>query len=179
MVESVGEGVTSVSVGDHVIPLYIPEWYFLFADPSRNCKFCKSGKTNLCSIVRSSQGAGLMPDNTSRFTDEAGATIFHYMGTSTFSGILSLSLSLEYSVVLEISLAKVDKAAPLNVFHLQPHTACLSPRMWYYYRIRGCCKHGGCREGILRRCLWSRYFRFVLTPRRCRIERHSGMFPSI
>jgi S-(hydroxymethyl)glutathione dehydrogenase/alcohol dehydrogenase len=106
IVESIGEGVTSVSIGDHVgtppslikVPLYIPE--------CRTCKFCLSGKTNLCSIVRETQGAGLMPDNTSRFAcKETGTPLFHYMGTSTFS---------EYTVVLEISLAKVNKSAPLN-----------------------------------------------------------------
>ncbi|KAL5033390.1 hypothetical protein RTP6_001363 [Batrachochytrium dendrobatidis] len=96
IVESIGEGVTSVAVGDHVIPLYIPE--------CRNCKFCKSGKTNLCSVVRNTQGRGLMPDETTRFTCK-GKQIFHYMGTSTFS---------EYSVVLEISLAKVDPIASLE-----------------------------------------------------------------
>ncbi|KAI9326768.1 alcohol dehydrogenase class III [Zopfochytrium polystomum] len=96
IVESVGEGVTSVQPGDHVIPLYIPE--------CRACKFCKSGKTNLCSVVRETQGAGLMPDRTSRFTCK-GQKIFHYMGTSTFA---------EYTVVLEISIAKVTTAAPLE-----------------------------------------------------------------
>ncbi|KAI9340268.1 chaperonin 10-like protein [Obelidium mucronatum] len=96
IVESVGEGVTSVVPGDHVIPLYIPE--------CRTCKFCTSGKTNLCSIVRETQGAGLMPDHTSRFTCK-GQKIFHYMGTSTFS---------EYTVCLEISVAKVTPQAPLE-----------------------------------------------------------------
>jgi len=95
-VESVGEGVTSVQVGDHVIPLYIPE--------CRDCKFCNSGKTNLCSVIRITQGKGLMPDGTSRFTCK-GQTIFHFMGTSTFS---------EYTVVAEISVAKITKEAPLN-----------------------------------------------------------------
>ncbi|KAJ3023330.1 NAD/NADP dependent alcohol dehydrogenase [Thoreauomyces humboldtii] len=96
IVESIGEGVTSVAVGDHVIPLYIPE--------CRECKFCKSGKTNLCSVVRVTQGKGLMPDGTSRFTCK-GKQLFHYMGCSTFA---------EYTVVLEISLAKVDKSAALD-----------------------------------------------------------------
>ncbi|KNC97154.1 alcohol dehydrogenase class-3 [Spizellomyces punctatus DAOM BR117] len=96
VVESVGEGVTSVQPGDHVVPLYIPE--------CRECKFCKSGKTNLCSVVRVTQGQGLMPDSTSRFTCK-GKPIFHYMGCSTFS---------EYTVALEISVAKVDKTAPLD-----------------------------------------------------------------
>lgn len=96
IVESVGEGVTSVQVGDHVIPLYTAE--------CGECKFCKSGKTNLCQAVRATQGQGLMPDGTSRFTCR-GQTIYHYMGCSTFS---------EYTVLPEISLAKVNPAAPLE-----------------------------------------------------------------
>ncbi|KAJ3129391.1 NAD/NADP dependent alcohol dehydrogenase [Nowakowskiella sp. JEL0407] len=96
IVESVGEGVTSVVPGDHVVPLYIPE--------CRNCKFCKSGKTNLCSVIRVTQGQGLMPDGTSRFTCK-GQKIFHYMGTSTFS---------EYTVVAEISVAKIQPEARLD-----------------------------------------------------------------
>ncbi|KAH9938503.1 glutathione-dependent formaldehyde dehydrogenase [Fomitopsis serialis] len=76
IVESVGEGVTSVSVGDHVIPLYTAE--------CRECKFCKSGKTNLCGSVRATQGRGLMPDESVRFTCK-GQPINHFMGTSTFS----------------------------------------------------------------------------------------------
>ncbi|KAL2915495.1 hypothetical protein HK105_204896 [Polyrhizophydium stewartii] len=96
IVESVGEGVTTVAPGDHVIPLYIPE--------CRECKFCRSGKTNLCSVVRTTQGRGVMPDGTTRFTCR-GQPILHYMGTSTFS---------EYTVVLEISLAKVTPSAPLD-----------------------------------------------------------------
>eukprot|EP01130_Rhizamoeba_saxonica_P007215 TRINITY_DN2911_c1_g1_i1.p1 TRINITY_DN2911_c1_g1~~TRINITY_DN2911_c1_g1_i1.p1 ORF type:complete len:383 (-),score=86.08 TRINITY_DN2911_c1_g1_i1:29-1177(-) len=96
IVESVGEGVTSVQPGDHVIPLYIPE--------CNECKFCKSGKTNLCSIIRSTQGAGVMPDGTSRFTCN-GQSLFHFMGTSTFS---------EYTVCAEISVAKVNPEAALD-----------------------------------------------------------------
>ncbi len=96
LVEAVGEGVTSLAVGDHVIPLYTAE--------CRQCKFCLSGKTNLCSSVRATQGKGLMPDGTSRFSLE-GKPVFHYMGTSTFS---------EYPVLPEVSLAKVSKAAPLD-----------------------------------------------------------------
>jgi S-(hydroxymethyl)glutathione dehydrogenase/alcohol dehydrogenase len=96
VVESIGEGVSTLAVGDHVIPLYIPE--------CRECKFCKSGKTNLCSIVRSTQGQGLMPDGTVRFTCK-GQDIFHYMGTSTFS---------EYTVVPEIAVAKISPLAPLG-----------------------------------------------------------------
>ena len=70
IVEAIGEGVTSVAVGDHVIPLYTPE--------CGQCKFCKSGKTNLCQAIRATQGKGLMPDGTSRFSYK-GQTIFHYM----------------------------------------------------------------------------------------------------
>ena len=96
IVVEVGSGVTSLSVGDHVIPLYIPECGV--------CRFCKSGKTNLCQSVRATQGKGLMPDGTSRFSIN-GKTLYHYMGTSTFS---------EYTVLPEISVAKVNKAAPLE-----------------------------------------------------------------
>ncbi|MGL5661366.1 MAG: S-(hydroxymethyl)glutathione dehydrogenase/class III alcohol dehydrogenase [Aeromonas sp.] len=96
IVESVGEGVTSVKVGDHVIPLYTPE--------CGECKFCKSGKTNLCQKIRATQGKGLMPDGTTRFSKD-GQPIYHYMGTSTFS---------EYTVLPEIAIAKVDPAAPLE-----------------------------------------------------------------
>jgi len=96
IVESIGEGVTSVAPGDHVIPLYIPE--------CRECKFCKSGKTNLCQAIRITQGKGLMPDGTSRFTCK-GKQIFHYMGCSTFS---------EYTVLPEIAVAKINPAAPLD-----------------------------------------------------------------
>ncbi len=96
VVEQVGEGVTSVEVGDHVIPLYTPE--------CRECKFCKSGKTNLCQKIRATQGKGLMPDGTTRFYKD-GKPIYHYMGCSTFS---------EYTVLPEISLAKVNKDAPLE-----------------------------------------------------------------
>ncbi|KAF7353049.1 S-(hydroxymethyl)glutathione dehydrogenase [Mycena venus] len=95
-VESVGEGVTSVKVGDHVIPLYTAE--------CRECKFCKSGKTNLCGKVRATQGKGLMPDNSSRFTCK-GQSIHHFMGTSTFS---------QYTVVADVSVVAVDKKAPLE-----------------------------------------------------------------
>ncbi|PCI85211.1 MAG: S-(hydroxymethyl)glutathione dehydrogenase/class III alcohol dehydrogenase [Hyphomicrobiales bacterium] len=96
IVEQIGEGVTSVSVGDHVIPLYTPE--------CGECKFCTSGKTNLCQKIRETQGKGLMPDGTSRFYID-GKPIFHYMGCSTFS---------EYTVMPEISLAKINPTAPLE-----------------------------------------------------------------
>lgn len=96
IVEQIGEGVTSVQVGDHVIPLYTAECGV--------CKMCTSGKTNLCSAVRETQGKGLMPDGTTRFYKD-GQPIYHYMGCSTFS---------EYTVLPEISLAKVNVDAPLE-----------------------------------------------------------------
>lgn len=96
IVEEVGEGVTSLKVGDHVIPLYTAE--------CGKCKFCLSGKTNLCGAVRATQGKGLMPDGTTRFSLD-GKPLFHYMGTSTFS---------EYTVLPEVSLAKVSPRAPLD-----------------------------------------------------------------
>lgn len=96
IVEEIGEGVTSVAVGDHVIPLYTPE--------CGHCKFCQSGKTNLCQAIRVTQGQGLMPDKTSRFSMN-GKAIHHFMGTSTFS---------EYTVMPEIAVAKISKAAPLD-----------------------------------------------------------------
>jgi S-(hydroxymethyl)glutathione dehydrogenase / alcohol dehydrogenase len=96
IVEEVGEGVTSVKVGDHVIPLYTPE--------CGECEYCRSGKTNLCQKIRVTQGKGLMPDGTSRFSLD-GKPILHYMGTSTFS---------EYTVLPEISLANISKNAPLD-----------------------------------------------------------------
>ncbi|WP_328185950.1 S-(hydroxymethyl)glutathione dehydrogenase/class III alcohol dehydrogenase [Marinobacter sp. OP 3.4] len=96
IVAAVGEGVTSVEVGDHVIPLYTAE--------CGECKFCTSGKTNLCGSVRATQGKGVMPDGTSRFSYN-GEPLYHYMGTSTFS---------EYTVLPEVSLAKIPKEAPLD-----------------------------------------------------------------
>ncbi|GIY98045.1 alcohol dehydrogenase class-3 [Caerostris extrusa] len=91
-----GDGVTSVKPGDHVVPLYVPQ--------CRDCKFCNSPKTNLCSKIRTTQGKGVMPDGTSRFTCN-GKTIYHFMGTSTFA---------EYTVVAEISVVKVNPKAPLS-----------------------------------------------------------------
>ena len=96
VIESVGDGVTDLKVGDHVIPLYTPE--------CRQCKFCLSGKTNLCQKIRETQGKGVMPDGTSRFSID-GNPIFHYMGTSTFS---------EYTVLPEIAVAKIDEKAKLD-----------------------------------------------------------------
>lgn len=100
IVVEVGAGVTSVKPGDHVIPLYTAE--------CGKCLFCRSGKTNLCTAVRSTQGKGLMPDGTTRFTYQA-QPIYHYMGCSTFS---------EYTVVAEVSLAKINPAA-------RPEEVCL------------------------------------------------------
>jgi S-(hydroxymethyl)glutathione dehydrogenase/alcohol dehydrogenase len=96
IVQEIGEGVTSVKPGDHVIPLYTPE--------CGECEYCRSGKTNLCQAIRVTQGKGLMPDGTSRFSIN-GKPILHYMGTSTFS---------EYTVVPEIALARINKDAPLD-----------------------------------------------------------------
>jgi len=96
VVVEVGSGVTSVRPGDHVIPLYTPE--------CGECKFCRSGKTNLCQAIRVTQGQGVMPDGTSRFSLD-GKPLFHFMGTSTFA---------EYTVLPEISLVKIDPAAPLD-----------------------------------------------------------------
>jgi S-(hydroxymethyl)glutathione dehydrogenase/alcohol dehydrogenase len=96
IVEEVGPGVASVKVGDHVIPLYTPE--------CGTCEFCLSGKTNLCQRIRVTQGKGVMPDGTSRFSYK-GKPILHYMGTSTFS---------EHTVLPEISVANINPKAPLD-----------------------------------------------------------------
>jgi len=96
IVEDVGSEVTSVKPGDHVIPLYTPE--------CGQCRFCLSSKTNLCQAIRTTQGKGLMPDHTSRFSYK-GKSIYHYMGTSTFS---------EYTVMPEISVVKINPKAPLD-----------------------------------------------------------------
>ncbi|MDA0305881.1 MAG: S-(hydroxymethyl)glutathione dehydrogenase/class III alcohol dehydrogenase [Proteobacteria bacterium] len=96
IVVDTGPGVTSVKKGDHVIPLYTPE--------CRQCDYCTSGKTNLCQAIRETQGQGLMPDGTSRFS-LGGEPIFHYMGCSTFSN---------FSVMPEIAVAKIRKDAPFD-----------------------------------------------------------------
>jgi S-(hydroxymethyl)glutathione dehydrogenase/alcohol dehydrogenase len=96
IVEEIGPDVTTVRPGDHVIPLYTPE--------CGSCAFCTSGKTNLCQAIRVTQGQGLMPDGTSRFSCN-GRPVHHYMGTSTFS---------EYTVLPEISVARVNPSAPLD-----------------------------------------------------------------
>uniref|UniRef100_A0A7S1NV84 S-(hydroxymethyl)glutathione dehydrogenase n=1 Tax=Eutreptiella gymnastica TaxID=73025 RepID=A0A7S1NV84_9EUGL len=100
IVESVGEGVTSVKQGDHVVPGYTPQC------KGSDCIFCMSPKTNLCPKIRASQGKGVMPDGTSRFTlKKDGSTIYHFMGCSTFA---------EYTVLAEISVAKVNPEADLQ-----------------------------------------------------------------
>ena len=96
VVVDVGPGVTSLKKGDHVIPLYTPE--------CRQCEYCLSQKTNLCQAIRTTQGQGLMPDGTSRFSIN-GEPIFHYMGTSTFAN---------YTVLPEIALAKIREDAPFD-----------------------------------------------------------------
>src|SRR6201989_2533972 len=96
IVVDVGPGVTSLAKGDHVIPLYTPE--------CRQCEYCLSRKTNLCQAIRATQGQGLMPDGSSRFS-LGGRKVFHYMGTSTFAN---------YTVVPEIALAKIRRDAPFD-----------------------------------------------------------------
>src|SRR5919109_795858 len=96
IVVDIGPGVSSLRKGDHVIPLYTPE--------CRQCKSCLSGKTNLCTAIRATQGKGLMPDGTSRFSYK-GETIFHYMGCSTFSN---------FTVLPEIAVAKIREDAPFK-----------------------------------------------------------------
>jgi len=96
VVVDVGAGVKSLKKGDHVIPLYVPE--------CRECEYCVSDKTNLCQAIRVTQGQGLMPDGTSRFSLD-GSKVLHYMGTSTFSN---------YTVVPEIALAKIREDAPFD-----------------------------------------------------------------
>lgn len=96
IVREVGPGVTSLSEGDHVIPLYTPE--------CRQCEYCLSGKTNLCQAIRVTQGQGMMPDGSSRFTHE-GRMVHHYMGTSTFAN---------FTVIPEIALAKIRTDAPFD-----------------------------------------------------------------
>ena len=96
VVVDVGPGVASLKPGDHVIPLYTPE--------CRNCEYCLSGKTNLCQSIRETQGRGVMPDGTSRFS-LGGEPLFHYMGTSTFSN---------FTVLPEIAAAKIRADAPFD-----------------------------------------------------------------
>ena len=96
IVREIGKGVTTLKIGDHVIPLYTPE--------CRECEYCLHPKTNLCQAIRTTQGKGLMPDGTSRFSIN-GKEILHYMGTSTFSN---------FTVVPEIALAKVNTKAPFD-----------------------------------------------------------------
>src|SRR3954449_6378683 len=101
VVVEIGPGVTSVAVGDHVIPLYTPE--------CRQCKSCLSRKTNLCTAIRATQGKGLMPDGTTRFSLN-NKPVFHYMGCSTFAN---------FTVLPEIALAKIREDAPFDkVFYI-------------------------------------------------------------
>ncbi len=140
VVVEVGEGVTSVKPGDHVIPLYTAE--------CGECEFCQSGKTNLCVSVRETQGKGLMPDGTTRFSYN-GQPLYHYMGCSTFS---------EYTVVAEVSLAKINPeanhehvcllgcgvttgiGAVHNTAKVQPWRFC---RYFWSWRNRSGCRSGG------------------------------------
>ena len=106
IVREIGAGVTSVKPGDHVIPLYTPE--------CRQCKSCLSQKTNLCTAIRATQGKGLMPDGTSRFSHK-GKTIYHYMGCSTFSN---------FTVLPEIAVAKIRTGRSLRqelLYRLRRH----------------------------------------------------------
>ena len=96
VVTQIGDGVSSVAVGDHVIPLYTPE--------CRQCDYCLHPKTNLCQAIRGTQGQGVMPDGTSRFSLN-GEKIFHYMGTSTFAN---------HTVLPEIAVAKINPDAPFD-----------------------------------------------------------------
>nr|CAD2156243.1 unnamed protein product [Meloidogyne enterolobii] len=95
-VESIGNGVESVAIGDYVIPCFVPQ--------CRECEFCKNPKTNMCQKIRLQQGRGLMPDGTSRFSCK-GKTIYHFMGVSSFS---------EYTVCAEISVCKIPKTSPID-----------------------------------------------------------------
>ena len=133
VVEEIGPGVTSVSVGDHVIPLYTPE--------CGQCKFCLSGKTNLCQAIRETQGQGLMPDGSSRFSIN-GQTLYHYMGTSTFS---------EYTVVPEIAVAKINKQAPLGQG--------LPAGLWHHHRYWCGTQHRQSRARFHRGGIWTRRHR--------------------
>jgi S-(hydroxymethyl)glutathione dehydrogenase/alcohol dehydrogenase len=114
VVVEVGPGVTSLKPGDHVIPLYTPE--------CRQCEYCLHPKTNLCQAIRETQGRGVMPDGSSRFSMEDGTPILHYMGCSTFSN---------YTVLPEIASRKNPRGRALRqgVLH----------RLWCHYRYR--CSH--------------------------------------
>jgi S-(hydroxymethyl)glutathione dehydrogenase / alcohol dehydrogenase len=124
VVEEVGKGVTSVKPGDHVIPLYTPE--------CKKCKFCKSGKTNLCGKIRATQGKGVMPDGTSRFKCK-GKELLHFMGTSTFS---------QYTVVADISVVAIPKDAAMDRVCL---LGCGITTGWGAATITA--GHGGVEEG--------------------------------
>ena len=130
IVEEVGDGVSSVTVGDHVIPLYTPE--------CGECSFCTSGKTNLCQAIRATQGQGLMPDGTSRFS-AGGKTVYHYMGTSTFS---------EYTVIPEIRGRQSEQGRTAG--------KSLFVGLRHYDRHRGCAQHGAGRTRCHCRGIWAR-----------------------
>src|SRR3546814_2299939 len=117
VVVDVGPGVTSLKKGYHVIPLYTPE--------CRQCEYCLSGKTNLCQAIRVTQGQGVMPDGTSRFSMN-GKPLHHYMGTSTFAN---------YTVVPEIALAKIREDAPFEKVRSEEHTSELQSLMRISYAV--------------------------------------------
>ena len=139
VVLEVGAGVTTLKPGDHVIPLYTPE--------CRQCKFCLSRKTNLCQAIRSTQGRGLMPDGTSRFSID-GKPILHYMGTSTFAN---------HTVVPAIALAKIRDGRAV--------------RQGLLHRVR---RHDRRRRGAFHREGRGGSQRRRIRPRRHRLERDSG-----
>ena len=151
VVLEVGAGVTSAAPGDHVIPLYTPE--------CRECDYCLSGKTNLCQAIRATQGQGLMPDGSSRFS-AGGETIYHYMGTSTFAN---------HIVLPEIAVAKVREDAPfdkicyigcgvttgigavINTAKVEPgaNVRGIRARRHRPQRSSRDCQHGRCRHRII------------------------------
>ena len=143
MVVEIGAGVTSVAPGDHVIPLYTPE--------CRQCKSCLSRKTNLCTAIRTTQGRGVMPDGSSRFSFK-GQPILHYMGCSTFAN---------YTVLPEIALAKLRPDAPFD-------TACYI----------GCGVTTGVGAVLFTREGRDRQHGGGVRPRRHRTERYPGRAPS-
>jgi S-(hydroxymethyl)glutathione dehydrogenase/alcohol dehydrogenase len=133
VVMEVGPGVTSLKKGDHVIPLYTPE--------CRQCKFCLSRKTNLCQAIRPTQGKGLMPDGTSRFSI-GGQPILHYMGTSTFAN---------HIVVPEIALAKIREDAPFDkVCYIGCGVTTGIGAVLFTAKVEAGCQRGGVRTGRYR-----------------------------
>jgi len=143
VVIEVGPGVTSLAVGDHVIPLYTPE--------CRECDYCLNPKTNLCQSIRSTQGQGLLPDGSTRFSMLDGTPIHHYMGCSTFAN---------HTVVPEIALAKVRKDAPFDKI-------CYIG-LWGHHRHWRGDQHRQGRDWQPCHCVW---------PRRDRVERDPRSAP--